>query len=1252
MKNIWKKLSAGLLAFALVFTTIPPVTVSADTADTGTDTSQNEQIIDVSTSNSFTLPNGGDVTYVLTGTNTAAEVYIGGDCDIILRDVTLKRIYTNYADTLTVNITLDGENVIHQDKSASQGALEVRRSQVTINGGEDDSLHAKSRAFPAYSNSDEVEAGGGLTINGGNITFELTEKSGGAPIQTAYTQNGGTVKVIGTTNYCFHYKVYMNGGSLEAEHHSSYEGYLAFNNYVYMKNGASIKVSSSERPIGGAGRFKLGEGSAANDCLFIRFDESSEFVYFDTDDEENDVLSDKNYAEIKVMEHDHDFEGNSCACGFVCRHDTDNGNCGVCGTYIYNISHQPTEAEPYVTLNDGTCASYQWYQMKNISEIIDKSKTYPLSTFDPEYFTESSTFDAAIGWIPADYSEEGYEYKNLLYVAAPYKEGDKVTIYFSSPVEYAELFGSGENYVVCEFDGNKATAVIPADGVYAVHASTEDTEPTARVYVGDGERSALAGQTGATLSQYTYGDYYFCEATAKDGTVLTSALADFTYKITHQPTDREQYVSLNSSMGAAYQWYVERGGIVQVTDEHNLGFSVLGAPPEIGGTYDSENGWSPDEYGYYFTVWLDEGVIMNLEFSQTPEECYYLFSATEGTMENDVTIEGTTLTAPASGYYGVGAAGGGYLKATFDGTEYVAVNGQTEATLNAGELGRYRCEVTFANGKKETSDTVEVLHLHTGGTATCKDQAVCSSCGIGYGPLSKEHKYDNACDTECNVCKATRSITHDFKDADCETAKTCKICSATEGEALGHDWIDADCETAKTCKVCSKTEGAALGHDWKAATCETAKTCKVCSKTEGEALGHEWIDADCETPMTCKTCGATKGTALDHDWAEPDCDTPMTCKICGTTEGEALGHDWADADCYTAKKCRICAATEGEALGHDWVAASCETAKKCTVCGKTEGEALGHDWKAADCETAKTCKVCSKTEGEALGHDWKAATCDTAKTCKTCGKTEGEALGHDWKAATCDTAKTCKTCGKTEGAALGHDWKAATCDTAKTCKTCGKTEGAALGHSAGTAEVTKQATTSKNGELQTKCRNCGKVLSRNSINKASKVSLSKASYTYNGKTKSPKVVVKDSKGNTISSKYYTVSKPSGRKAIGKYTYTVKFKGNYTGTKKLTLTIKPVKPTIQTPKAAKKAITVKWKKGKKAQVTGYEVIVATNNKFTKGKKTATVKGYSKVSKKVTGLKAKTKYYVKVRTYKTVKGVKIYSDWSKVKTIKTK
>jgi DUF971 family protein len=127
------------------------------------------------------------------------------------------------------------------------------------------------------------------------------------------------------------------------------------------------------------------------------------------------------------------------------------------------------------------------------------------------------------------------------------------------------------------------------------------------------------------------------------------------------------------------------------------------------------------------------------------------------------------------------------------------------------------------------------------------------------------------------------------------------------------------------------------------------------------------------------------------------------------------------------------------------------------------------------------------------------------------------------------------------------------------------------------------------------------------------------------------------------------------KNVGRYAYKVTFKSScktYSGSKIVYLQIKPNKTSLSTVKGLKKAVTVKWKKGKKVQVTGYQIMVATNNKFTKNKKTVTVKGYGKSSVKVAKLKAKTKYFVKIRTYKTVNGVKIYSNWSKVKSIKTK
>ena len=93
-----------------------------------------------------------------------------------------------------------------------------------------------------------------------------------------------------------------------------------------------------------------------------------------------------------------------------------------------------------------------------------------------------------------------------------------------------------------------------------------------------------------------------------------------------------------------------------------------------------------------------------------------------------------------------------------------------------------------------------------------------------------------------------------------------------------------------------------------------------------------------------------------------------------------------------------------------------------------------------------------------------------------------------------------------------------------------------------------------------------------------------------------------------------------------------------------------KTKIKKVKATKKALTVTW--NKVSGVKGYQVQVATDKKFKKNKKTATVKKQKTTKVTIKKLKAKKKYYVRIRTYKTVNGKKVYSSWSKVKTVKTK
>ena len=96
--------------------------------------------------------------------------------------------------------------------------------------------------------------------------------------------------------------------------------------------------------------------------------------------------------------------------------------------------------------------------------------------------------------------------------------------------------------------------------------------------------------------------------------------------------------------------------------------------------------------------------------------------------------------------------------------------------------------------------------------------------------------------------------------------------------------------------------------------------------------------------------------------------------------------------------------------------------------------------------------------------------------------------------------------------------------------------------------------------------------------------------------------------------------------------------------------KPKSTNTKKIKAAKKAISVEWKKV--SGVNGYEIQVATDKKFKKNKKTVTIKKQKTTKTTVKKLKAKKKYYVRVRTYKIVNGKKVYSSWSKVKSVKTK
>ena len=354
-------------------------------------------------------------------------------------------------------------------------------------------------------------------------------------------------------------------------------------------------------------------------------------------------------------------------------------------------------------------------------------------------------------------------------------------------------------------------------------------------------------------------------------------------------------------------------------------------------------------------------------------------------------------------------------------------------------------------------------------------------------------------------------------------------------------------------------------------------------------------------------------------------------------------------------------------------AATCTTAGNsayytCDGCDKWFADATG------SVEITDKTSVKIPAPGHTAGTEWKSDDTNHWHECSRCHDKKDEAA-HDY-----GSDNVCDTCGYNKTVPHTHNLtlvaaKAATCTEGGKkayykCEGCGKfyedvlgtkeiTDLASWGNIAKIAHTTKQtvtkATPTANGKIVNYCSVCKKTLSTTVIPKASSIKLKATSLTYNGKVITPKVIVKDRTGKTlVKNTDYTVSYAKGRKYVGKYAVKITFKGKYSGTKTLYFTIKPKATSISSLKAGSKKFTVKWKK-QATQTTGYQVQYSASSKFSKAK-TVTVGKNTTVSKKISKLSGKKKYYVRVRAYKTVKingkSIRIYSGWSKAKTVTTK
>ena len=535
----------------------------------------------------------------------------------------------------------------------------------------------------------------------------------------------------------------------------------------------------------------------------------------------------------------------------------------------------------------------------------------------------------------------------------------------------------------------------------------------------------------------------------------------------------------------------------------------------------------------------------------------------------------------------------------------------------------------------------------------------CSVCGTSYKDNTTKatgHSYGNSVVTKQPTCTAEGTA-----------IKTCTKCNATVTETIpktSHKY--ADTVVAPTCT----TNG------------YTLHKCSVCGTSYKDsttkATGHSYENSVVTKQPTC----TSEGTKT------------KTCTKCNATVTETIpktSHKYADTvvaptcttDGYTLHKCSVCGTSYKDsttkATGHSYGNSVVTKQPTCT----SEGT------------KTKTCTKCNATVTEKLPAKGHTAVTDKGypATCTTAGKTDGShcsvcntvikvqaviyATGHKSSGWIVDKTasigvkgskhRECTICKKVLETAeipalsrisiskasvtlststYAYDGKAK--KPGVTVKLNGKTLKNGTDYTVsysnnikvGTAKVTITGKGNYTGSVS-------KTYSiKNNFKKATVSGISTKAFT--GKNITQSITVKYNGKTLKNGTDYTVSY-SNNKKIGIATVKIAGKGSYTGTITKTFKINPAKQEIQKLTAKSKAFFVDW--AQKGSATGYEIQYATNSKFTSAKK-VTITNNKTDKTTISKLSGKKKYYVRVRSYTTVKGTKYYGAWSSVKNVTTK
>ena len=275
-------------------------------------------------------------------------------------------------------------------------------------------------------------------------------------------------------------------------------------------------------------------------------------------------------------------------------------------------------------------------------------------------------------------------------------------------------------------------------------------------------------------------------------------------------------------------------------------------------------------------------------------------------------------------------------------------NGAETVTLEASETTKGRMTVACSVSGCDKFRVVETDYAsgcaHTGGTATCKDKAICGLCGKPYGKVdstnhtsvAENYSFDESGHWyECGGCGAdVDKSSHSSSGAATETtAETCTVCGYVITPALGHTTHTADTskwlydETSHWHKCIGCEEKLDVKkHSGGTASCNAKAVCEICSQSYGnmDSSNHIGIEEEWSSDQThhwheCNDCGSDIDKATHKKasaYQKNETGHWKSCTVCGTGEAYAENHTsdegvvtvepTADSEGLRTYSCTVC----------------------------------------------------------------------------------------------------------------------------------------------------------------------------------------------------------------------------------------------------------------------------------------------------------------------------------------------------------